>query len=81
MVNVSVKKDVNLTLITLEGRIDSSNATDVENQINKDGFTEEVVFDFEKLEYISSAGLRIFLKLLKSASLLNWFQIFWKTIT
>lgn len=81
MVNVSVKKDGNLTLITLEGRIDSSNVTDVENQINKDGFTEEVVFDFEKLEYISSAGLRIFLKLLKSASLLNWFQIFWKTIT
>lgn len=81
MVNVSVKKDVNLTLITLEGRIDSSNAADVENQINKDGFTEEVVFDFEKLEYISSAGLRIFLKLLKSASLLNWFQIFRKTIT
>ena len=81
MVNVSVKKDGNLTLITLEGRIYSSNAADVENQINKDGFTEEVVFDFEKLEYISSAGLRIFLKLLKSASLLNWFQIFWKTIT
>ena len=46
MVNVSVKKDGNLTLITLEGRIDSSNVTDVENQINKDGFTEEVVFDF-----------------------------------
>lgn len=55
-------------IITLEGRIDSNNAADVENELlgivnAHEGMT--VVFDAEKLEYISSAGLRVLLKVMK----------------
>jgi len=55
-------------MITLEGRIDSNNAADVEKSILEIVNTHEgmtVVFDAEKLEYISSAGLRVLLKVMK----------------
>lgn len=55
-------------IIELEGRIDSNNAANVEKEIldivnAHEGMT--VVFDAEKLEYISSAGLRVVLKVVK----------------
>lgn len=55
-------------VINLSGRIDSSNANVVEENINKDlqNFNGELILDASNLEYISSAGLRIILKLKKS---------------
>lgn len=53
---------------SLEGRIDSGNSADVEKEIRDamDGKTPaSVVLDAEKLEYISSAGLRVILRLRK----------------
>lgn len=46
----------------LEGRLDSASASELETVVNGsiDG-AEAVVFDFTKLEYLSSAGLRILL--------------------
>ena len=48
--------------ITLEGRLDTITAPTLEGELKQslDGITE-LVFDFEKLEYISSAGLRVLL--------------------
>lgn len=63
-----VKKEETL-IIRLGGRVDSSNAAEVEKELtdicaeNEHG---KVVVDIEKLEYISSAGLRVILKLKKS---------------
>ncbi len=57
-----------LTLF-LEGRIDSSNANDIEMGIKaamEDEVFTKLVLDAEELAYISSAGLRIILKLRKS---------------
>ena len=60
----------NTLTIYLEGRIDTNNAAEVENEImeavgaNADG---NLVIDAEHLEYISSAGLRVLMKLRKSA--------------
>lgn len=55
--------------VYLEGRIDSSNAEQKSAEAEKiisDNPHESIVFDAEKLEYISSAGLRFILKVRKS---------------
>ena len=48
--------------IALEGRLDTITAPTLEGELKQslDGITE-LVFDFGKLEYISSAGLRVLL--------------------
>ncbi len=53
-------------VISLEGRIDSANSPQVEEEIQKIRDAEPdapVVLDCEKLDYISSAGLRVLLRL------------------
>ena len=54
--------------IRLEGRIDTNNAPDVEQEIMNaldSNAGKELVFDAENLEYISSAGLRVLMKIRK----------------
>ena len=48
--------------ILLEGRLDTTTSPMLETELKQsiDGLTE-LIFNFEKLEYISSAGLRILL--------------------
>lgn len=54
--------------IALSGRIDSSNAAETEMKINEQigDFKGELVLDAADLEYISSAGLRVILRLKKA---------------
>ncbi|MCR4924976.1 MAG: phosphotransferase [Clostridiales bacterium] len=54
--------------IKLKGKIDSSNAAEVELDINKQigDFKGELVLDATELEYLSSVGLRIILRLKKA---------------
>ncbi len=54
--------------IYLKGRIDSANAADTEVKINAEigGFDGELTLDAGELEYISSAGLRVILRLKKA---------------
>ena len=48
--------------IALEGRLDTMTAPELEAELNKDlGNAESLTMDFSKLEYISSAGLRVLL--------------------
>lgn len=61
--------DGSVLLIRPEGRIDSENASAAENEIFssvKTNAPKYIVIDAEKLEYISSAGLRVLLKLKKA---------------
>ena len=53
--------------IILYRRIDSTNVSLVEDRINNEleGFNGNLIIDCDELEYISSAGLRIILKLKK----------------
>lgn len=48
--------------ITLEGRLDTVTAPSLEEELkaNLDGI-QELILDFQALEYISSAGLRVLL--------------------
>ena len=48
--------------INLEGRLDTTTSPELEKELNDSlGSVKELVFDFSKLEYISSAGLRVLL--------------------
>ena len=54
--------------IALEGRIDTNNAPQTEKEIfgAVEGKAGDIIIDAAKLEYISSAGLRVLMKLRKS---------------
>ena len=59
----------NTNIISLTGRIDTSNASEWEQKIMQQLSAEkENVFDASKLEYISSAGLRVLIKARKKLS-------------
>ena len=56
-------------IIKLKGRIDSNNAADVEKEIHEqlaEAGGKEVILDMASLEYISSAGLRVILRVRKA---------------
>ena len=59
-------KDTAMTL-ALEGRLDTTTAPELEKELKDslDGVTD-LTFDLEKLEYISSAGLRVLLSAQKT---------------
>ncbi len=48
--------------VKVEGRVDSTNAGIFDAEIEKLDTKEKLILDIEKLEYISSAGLRVILK-------------------
>jgi len=62
MLNINKTKDDANLMLALEGRLDTSTAPQLEEEINGniEGITD-LKFDFSKLEYISSAGLRVLL--------------------
>ena len=61
---MTIKKNQNANTLTiaLEGRLDTTTAPELEQEIKNvpDGVTE-LIMDFAKLSYISSAGLRVLL--------------------
>ena len=67
---VTHRIDKDILYIAIEGRIDASNAAVAEEKIfsiKNDNPGKHTVVDADKLEYISSAGLRVILRLRKEA--------------
>ena len=65
---VTYRLDKDILYIAIEGRIDASNAAEAEEKIfaiKNDNKDKHTVIDADKLEYISSAGLRVILKIRK----------------
>ena len=62
MLTINKSIDGSKALFALEGRLDTVTAPDLEKELKDslDGITE-LQLDFAKLEYISSAGLRVLL--------------------
>ena len=55
--------------VKVDGRLDTATAPELEKELDGVlGEAEELVFDFEGLEYMSSAGLRILLATQKKMS-------------
>ena len=64
--NVTYRTDKNILYIAIEGRIDASNAAEAEEKIyaiKQEHEDKHTVIDADDLEYISSAGLRVILKI------------------
>ena len=64
---IDKKKTGTELIITLTGRLDTNTAPELENAVQRSvsGITM-LIFDFEKLDYISSAGLRVLLSAQKT---------------
>ena len=66
--DITYRTDEEILYIAVEGRIDASNAAETEKrifEIRKENPGKHTVIDGDKLEYLSSAGLRVILKLRK----------------
>ena len=59
---IEKKLNGNTLVFALDGRLDTTTAPELENEIGDLDGVEELIFDMEKLEYISSAGLRVILR-------------------
>ncbi len=68
---MTIEKKMNGTelVIALEGRLDTMTAPELEAELGRSfSDAESLVLDFSKLEYISSAGLRVLLSAHKTMS-------------
>ena len=72
--NVTYRIEKDILYISVEGRVDASNAADAEEKIfniKNENPEKRVVLDADLLEYISSAGLRVILKLRRADAALS----------
>lgn len=62
MLNIKTNLEEGRLTVALEGRLDTTTAPELENCLQESiSDVKELVMDFEKLDYISSAGLRVLL--------------------
>ena len=65
--NIEQKKNGSALTLALEGRLDTTTAPQLEAELKTVlSGVSELIFDLEKLEYISSAGLRVLLSAQKT---------------
>ena len=63
MSNLNTQTVGEVVVVVLEGRLDVHKSLEVELGVNEliDSGTRNLVFDLDKVEYLSSSGLRIFI--------------------
>ncbi len=62
MLNISKTKDGSALTVTLDGRLDTSTAPELEESLKDDlSGVDALTFDLKDMAYISSAGLRVLL--------------------
>ena len=67
MLNIKTTQDAGKLTVALEGRLDTVTSPDLEKCLKETlGGVTELVMDFEKLDYVSSAGLRVLLSAQKT---------------
>ena len=65
--NITEEKNGSVLTVKPEGRLDTLSSRDLENFLNsRYGEATRVIFDFEKVIYISSAGLRVLIQALNA---------------
>ena len=67
--NINKNLNGNQLTIALEGRLDTTTAPELEAELKASlDSVDSLIFDLDKLEYISSAGLRVLLSAQKNMS-------------
>ncbi len=60
--NIQLTKENDTLIVNLEGRLDTTTAPELQKTLDDEiADHKKLIFDFEKLSYISSAGLRVLL--------------------
>lgn len=65
---IEKKQEGTSLTVQLGGRLDTITAPELETALKELGGVEKLILDFENLEYISSAGLRVLLGTQKTMS-------------
>lgn len=65
--NISESKQNTVTILKLQGKLDATSAPELDKRLSSlvDSGTKQVALDLVGLEYVSSAGLRVFLSAAK----------------
>lgn len=60
---IRLREQGDITVVNIEGKLDTNTATTAESEIDAvlNGGATQVIVNFEKLDYISSVGLRLLL--------------------
>ena len=59
---INVERDFELVTLEITGRLDTTTSPNLDSVINElPEDTKELIFDISRLEYISSAGIRVLL--------------------
>ncbi len=63
MMNVTEEKAGSVTVVAIDGRLDGVSAPDLQDRVSKivERGEADVLLDCERMDYVSSAGLRVFL--------------------
>lgn len=70
---ITEEKDANIAVLNIEGRIDGITSVELEKTMTAliDQGERKIVLDFTNVDYVSSAGLRIFFAYLQKLKILN----------
>ena len=61
MLNLRVEENGSDVVVFIEGRMDTNSSPQVKDEVSKYiESADKIILDLEKLDYISSAGLRVF---------------------
>lgn len=73
MMKTTIQEENNNQVVYFEGRLDTSASSQVQMDVQPliNDIKSDIILNCEKLDYISSSGLRIFLSILKSAKSLQ----------
>ena len=64
---IEIKKEAKSLMLKIAGRLDTTSAPEMEKAVKENiSGVEKLIIDMEKLEYISSAGLRVLLSAQKT---------------
>ena len=74
--NISIERENGKSVMKIEGRLDTTTAPELEKAINGEGDElKSLVLDFEGVDYISSAGLRVLLTAQKKMNAQGYMEL------